>query len=117
MLESHSRFREKERDKIISQGGAITTDGVTLEVQNRHFYDFAVHHFNVQKPRTLTESPLFSIQTSTILLVEGPGVPNAVNLSTDLNEKSGQRLRCQIWYRSEVLHVCNRWRRSDGKGR
>ena len=67
--------------------GEISTDGVTLKVQNRHLYDFTVHHFNVKKPRTLTERPTFSIRTSTVLLIEVPKVPNTVNIRTCLNDK------------------------------
>ena len=44
----------KKKGSRINQGGAITNGRVTVKVQNHHFYDFPVHHFNVQKPPALT---------------------------------------------------------------
>ncbi len=58
-----------------------------MKVQNRHLYDFTIHHFMVKKPHTLTNSPIFTIKTSSIILVEGPKVPNAINIRACLNQK------------------------------
>ena len=59
--------------------GALSIDGVTLKVQVRHFVDFTQHHMHVRKGKTVLERTTFSIVSSTILFVEGPGVGSNSN--------------------------------------
>ena len=47
--EWHSSFRGYLNNELMSSGGALSIDGVTLKIQGRHFLDFAVHHIHVQK--------------------------------------------------------------------
>ena len=81
------KFKEQHLSYVLSTGGAITTDGVKLKVQNKHYYDFTLHHFVIKRPQTLTDSPTFTIKTTTIALTERPKIPNAANIRAALNEK------------------------------
>ena len=72
-------FKEYLKKELISTGGAVTIDGVTLKVQGRQFLDFTLHHFHMEKTKTLLELPRFSIKDSTILFIEGPDVSSGAN--------------------------------------
>ncbi len=85
--ELRHEFRDKHMKSILSLGGAISTNGVTLKAQNKHYYDFTIHHFIIRKPQTPTDSPIFTIRATSIVLVEGPNIPNAANIRACLNDK------------------------------
>lgn len=67
-------------------GEAVTVDGVVLKEQNRHFYDFTLHHVEIKKGRTVLEQPEFNITATTILFVGGPEVSTAANLRRSLSD-------------------------------
>ena len=67
-------FRKYLNDELISSGGAVTIDAVTLKVQGRQFLDFTVHHMHMTKPKSILEKPKFSIISSTVSFTEGPDV-------------------------------------------
>ncbi len=71
MKEMASEVRYESKTKCL-ESGAVTTDGATLKVQNRNFYDFTINYFAFKKPQTFTDCPRFAINTSSIVLVEGP---------------------------------------------
>ena len=77
--ERRDAFKEYLKKDLISTGGAVTIDGVTLKVQGRQFLDFTLHHFHMEKTKTLLELPRFSIKDSTILFIEGPDVSSGAN--------------------------------------
>ena len=79
-------FWDKHIKSILSRGGAISTDGVTLKAQNKHYYNFTIHHFIIRKLQTLTDSLIFTIRATSIVLVEGLNVPNAANIPACLNK-------------------------------
>ncbi len=79
-------FRGYLNNELMSSGGAVSIDGMTLKIQARHFLDFTVHHIHVQKGKTALERPTFSIISSTILLIEGPDVGSGTNKRALLDE-------------------------------
>ena len=62
-------FKEYLKNDLISAGGTVSIEGVTLKFQGHQFLDFTVHHFHMEKNKTLLERPRFSIKDSTILCV------------------------------------------------
>ena len=72
-------FSKYLKNELMSSGGAVSIDGVTLKIQGRHFLDFTVHHMHIRKGKTALERPTFSIISSTVLFVEGPDVGSGAN--------------------------------------
>ena len=72
-------FRKYLNDELISSGGAVTIDAVTLKVQGRQFLDFTVHHMHMTKPKSILEKPNFSIISNTVLFIEGSDVSSGAN--------------------------------------
>ena len=55
-------------------------------MNERHFFDFTIHHVDIMKGRTLLDQPQFSLEASTILLEERPDVALASNIRANLND-------------------------------
>ena len=72
-------FRNFLKNHLMSSGGAVSVESVTLKVQGRHFIDFTLHHIHIRKGKTVLERPKFSIISSTVLFVERPDVGNGSN--------------------------------------
>ena len=47
-------FKEYLKNDLISAGGGVSIDGVTLKVQDRQFLDFTVDHFHMKKNQDAT---------------------------------------------------------------
>ena len=60
-------------------GGTVTVDGIHLKVQGNCFYHFRPHHIEVIEKAAFEEAVLV-IRTETLLIAEGPSVPNASNI-------------------------------------
>ena len=71
---SRISFRKYLKNHLMTSGGAVSIDDVTLKVQDRHFLDITLHHIHIRKGKTVLERPRFSIISSTALFVEGPDV-------------------------------------------
>ena len=84
--EKEKSFSQFFREHLVTMGDAITVDGVLLKNQNRHFYDFTLHHVNAVKGKTVLDPPQFCIKSSTALFVEGLEVPSASNLRERLSD-------------------------------
>ena len=66
-------------EPLLTSGDAVSIDGVTLEVQGRHFLDFTLHQMHIRKGKTVLERPTFSIISSTVVFVERPDVASGSN--------------------------------------
>lgn len=40
-------FSKELRTNLLSQGGAVSVDGVTLKLQGKQYYDFTIHHISM----------------------------------------------------------------------
>ena len=85
--EWREKFTLQLKSNLMSLGGAVSVDSVTLKVQNRHFLDFTVHHLTISEGRTVLERPSFTIQSSTILFLESPDVASGQNMRSCIDEK------------------------------
>lgn len=85
--EKRRKFARMLQDSLNDFGGAVTIDGVNLKLQNRHFYDFTVHHIHICRGKTIHAAPTFDMKTTTILFVEGPRVGTAINIRSLLGTK------------------------------
>ena len=73
-------FAAKLRAVLSELGCAVLIDGATLKLQDRHFYDSAMHHVYIVKRKTVLVSPVFNIKSTTVLFLEGPRSATGVNL-------------------------------------
>ncbi len=48
-------FRKYLKNELMSSGGAMSIDGVTLKIKGRHFLDFTLHYMNIRKVKTALE--------------------------------------------------------------
>ncbi len=72
--------------------GAITIDGLSLKLQGRYYYDFSIHHIDMNKQSSVLTEVKYSIKNSTVLSFEVPRVYDADNIRKVLN----QNLREQV---------------------
>lgn len=79
-VRKRQEFAKLLQEKYNALGGAITIDGVNLKLQNRHYYDFTIHHFDMKRSKAFLDAPVFGLKTTTILFIEGPAVGNAANI-------------------------------------
>lgn len=86
-------FSKELRTNLLSQGGAVSVDGVTLKLQGKQYYDFTIHHISMKRPANVVSFPTFGIRTSTILFLEGPAKSDGESirnlLDVHLKEKYG----------------------------
>jgi len=80
------KYSKTLSDRLKRLGGAVSVDGVSLKIQNRHYYDFTMHHMDVTTPRAPHAKPKFGIKTSTILFIEGPSIASADNIRDILDQ-------------------------------
>ncbi len=80
------KFSVHLKSSLMSLGGAVSVDSVTLKIQNRHFLDFTVHHLTIAEGRTVLERPSFTIKDSTILFLESPDVASGQNMRSCIDE-------------------------------
>ena len=73
------KFITDRRNGLLRFGGAVTVDGVHLNVQGKHFYDFKLHFLEV-KDKGPFSGVQFEIPNETLLLLEEPEQPNANNI-------------------------------------
>ena len=76
------------KNHLMTSGGVVSIDSVTLKVQGRHFLGFTLRQMHIQKGKTVLERPTFSIISSTVLFVEGPDVGSGSKMCAIFDESS-----------------------------
>lgn len=84
--EVHYGVRMTVLPRFIASGGAITTDGTTLKVQDKQFYDMTLHYICVRNAGRVREPVELKLECHTIMLKEKTGAGNAQSLRALLND-------------------------------
>ncbi len=65
-------------------GGPVIVNGVHLKMEGKHFYGFTLQFMTLQNKGPF-EGVAFEIRTVTLLVVQGPEEPKAINIRACLN--------------------------------
>ena len=81
--ERKREFVKAMREGSLTNGGAVSVDGVHFKVSRKHFLYVTVNFMIVKKTRTHDEST-FSNKNKTLWLAQEPEVPNSSNIRETL---------------------------------
>lgn len=83
--------------ELTTIGRAVSIDGLTLKVQGRHYYAFTMHYLTTGKLKSVLEPPVFGLETSIIIFLEGSEIANAEKMREmmDVNLKSKFEKDCE----------------------
>ena len=95
VVENRAKFQEL-LPEMIKIGGVVSTDGVTLKVQDKQFYDLTLHYMEVIKSSPFDPLPKFRIACKTLLLQEKKGEGNAEQIRKLLGDALWDQYGCDI---------------------
>ena len=82
--------------EMIKIGGAVTTDGVTLKVQDKQFYDLTIHYIECLTTSAFDATPKFVMRCRTLLLREKKGEGSGEQLRSLLGNGLMEYYGCDI---------------------
>lgn len=94
--ELRQNFKTGIIEKLLASGGGISTDGVTLTVQDRQYYDLTVHVLEIGPVVSFQKPAKIAMMSRTLLLREKPDVGTAVNLRGMLDEALKEVYGCSL---------------------
>lgn len=86
-----NEFRNKKLPAFVQIGGALTTDGVSIKMQDRQFYDLTLHVIRVIEHESVDKRVSFELVNKTLILHEKPDNGSASHIRTMISEELQRR--------------------------